>query len=204
MNYLEALNFRHACKLFDSEKQISEEEKKLILEFGRQSPSSFGLEPWHFLVISNHELREKMKPACWNQAQITSSSFVVVYLSYLPHNFRGETPFLQQRIKRKAKAEEQYKFYLNLVTTFLSAQNTQEWVKRQSYIPLANMMTGAASLGIDTCPMEGFEVEKLRPILAPHVDWNQFDISAIVAFGYRKNEQPNHIREEISSVISYV
>lgn len=204
MNFLEALNFRHACKLFDTNKQISDKDKNLILEFGRQSPSSFGLEPWHFLVISDQSLREKIKSASWNQEQVTSSSFIVVYLSYLPHNFRGESILIKQRVARKAFDEDKQKFYINLVTTFLSAQNTHEWAKRQTYIAMANMLTGAASLGIDSCPMEGFEYERIKPLLAEYVDWNNLDIVALAAFGYRKNEQPKHVREEFSSVVTYV
>lgn len=204
MNFLESLNFRHACKLFDPSKNINDHDRNLILEFGRNSPSSFGIEPWHFLVISDKNLRTQIKPACWNQEQITSSSFIVVYLSYLPHHFRGDTAFLRQRLTRWNSDEEKYKFYLNMVTSFLAAQNTQEWAKRQTYIALANMMTGAASLGIDSCPIEGFEAEKLKPILSEYADWNQLDLSAIAAFGYRKNEQPKKIRENVSSVCSYI
>lgn len=204
MNFLEAMEFRHACKIFDETKKISEEQKKLILEYGRQSPSSFGLEPWHFLVITDKDLREKIKGACWNQEQVTSSSFVVVYLSYLPHNFRGETTFLKQRLSRRGFDESRYRFYFNMVETFLAAQNTEEWAKRQSYIPMANMMTGAATLGIDSCPMEGFEVEKLKPVLANYVDWNNFAPVALAAFGYRKNEQPKKVREDISSLVTSI
>lgn len=204
MDFLDALAFRHACKVFDMNQNISDGDKKLILEFGRNSPSSFGIEPWHFLVISDKNLRAQIKPACWNQEQITSSSFVVIYLSYLPHHFRGDTPFLKQRLTRLNQDEGKYKFYLNLVTSFLAAQNTQEWAKRQTYIALANMMTGAASLGIDSCPIEGFEVEKLKPILAEYVDWNNLDLAAIAAFGHRKNEQPKKIRENLSSVFSFI
>ena len=204
MDFLEAMNFRHATKSFDKNKKISEANKQAIVEFGRLSPSSFGIEPWHFLVVSSQELREKIKPACWNQDQLTSSSFVVIYLSYLPHHFRGDTPFLKQRLMRRSRDEERYLPFLNMVTTYLSAQNTGEWAKRQSYIPLANMMTGAASLGIDSCPIEGFEVEKIKPLLANHVDWNKFDITAITAFGYRAAEQTPRFREDSSSVVTHI
>lgn len=204
MNFLNALQYRHACKIFDENKKISEENQNLIIEFGRLSPSSFGLEPWHFLVISNDKLREQMRGACWNQIQITSSSFIVVFLSYLPHFFRGETEFLKQRLHRRCPEEEKFKFYLNLVMTYLTAQNTEEWAKRQTYLALSNMLTGAASLGIDSCPIEGFEAEKLKPILADYVNWNDLSPVAIAAFGYRLNEQSKKIRENTSSVVTYI
>ncbi|BBH54460.1 NAD(P)H-dependent oxidoreductase [Fluviispira sanaruensis] len=204
MEFLEALSLRHACKVFDESRTVSEEDKRLIVEFGRQSPSSFGIEPWHFLVISDKNLRERLKPACWNQAQITTSSFIVVYLSYLPYHFRGDTPFLKQRLWRRSQDNERYKIMLDKVTDFLAAQDTQEWAKRQVYIPLANMLTGATTLRIDSCPIEGFDSEKLKPLLVEYINWNTFDLVAISAFGYRINEQPKKIREEVSSVITYI
>ena len=81
MNYLEILKFRHACKIFDESKKISAGEFDFILEAGRLSPSSTGLEQWDFLVVQNKELREKIKAVSWNQAQITSCSHLVVILA---------------------------------------------------------------------------------------------------------------------------
>ena len=81
MNYLEILKFRHACKIFDESKKIGAGEFDFILEAGRLSPSSTGLEQWDFLVVQNKELREKIKAVSWNQAQITSCSHLVVILA---------------------------------------------------------------------------------------------------------------------------
>ena len=81
MNYLEILKFRHACKVFDESKKISAGEFDFILEAGRLSPSSTGLEQWDFLVVQNEELRQKIREASWNQVQITSCSHLVVILA---------------------------------------------------------------------------------------------------------------------------
>lgn len=204
MEFLQAMQFRHATKAFDKTKQVNQENQKAILEFARLSPSSFGLEPWHFLVVSQPDLREQIKLACWNQDQITSSSFIVILLSYLPHHFRANSDFLRERIFRKSLTEERYRSYHDLVVSYLAAQNTQEWAKRQTYIALANMMTGAASLGVDSCPIEGFEPEKLKPVLAKYVDWNKFDLSVIAAFGHRAKDQPPLSREPSVSVVTYL
>ena len=80
-SFMEAMDFRHACKVFDDTKKINDEDLKYILEIGRKSPSSFGMEPWKFLVITNDELREKIRPLCWNQPQITTSSHLVIILA---------------------------------------------------------------------------------------------------------------------------
>ncbi len=204
MNFKDSMQFRHACKAFDLNQKISPEDEAAILDFGRMSPSSFGIEPWHFLVLKEASLREKLHKACWDQVQITSSSFVVVYLTYLPHHFRGDTDLLRQRLWRRSLEEARYQTILQRVQTYLAEQNTLEWAKRQSYIALANMMTGAASLGIDSCPMEGFHSEKVKAVLCDVVDWHTFDVSMLCAFGHRVKEQNPHIREPIESVMTCV
>lgn len=200
MKFIEAMHFRHACKMFDPSKTINSIEQNLILEFGRLSPSSFGIEPWHFLVINNLKLRETIKPACWNQAQITDASFVVLYLSWLPNQFRRDSSVMRQRLWRLSVEEKRYQAYQNVVIDYLIEQNTGDWAKRQVYIALANMMTGAASLGIDSCPMEGFQADKLKILLKDHVDWNLFDPVVLCAFGYRAGNQTKQTREQLEKV----
>ena len=204
MKFIEAMNFRHACRLFDSTKKIDEETKKLIIEFGRLSPSSTGLEPWHFVVISDEKLRERMKPACANQMQITSSCFVVVYLSFLPWHFERESEFLNQRIGRRHFDSEKHKAVIENAISYLIDKDASEWTRRQTYIPLANMMTGAASLGVDSCPMEGFNPKLLKEVLDFYIDFKKYDIAVLCAFGYRKQESSKKIRESLESIATFI
>lgn len=81
--FMEAMDFRHACKIFDETKKISSDDLNFILEAGRKSPSSFGQEPWKFLVITNPELKAKIRPFCWDQPQITTCSIVYFFLKFL-------------------------------------------------------------------------------------------------------------------------
>ena len=200
MTFLEAMQFRHACKAFDPQKKVSTADQNTILEFGRLSPSSFGLEPWHFIVLNDSDLREKIKPACWGQAQITDASFVVLYLSRLPHNFRHGSIYMRERISRRSQNEEQFQAAEKRITQYLAEQNTQDWAKRQTYIALANMMTGAASLGIDSCPIEGFFANDIKQILKSQIDWNCFDLSVLAAFGYRAGARSQCFRESIANI----
>jgi len=78
---LKAFHERHACKLFDDKKKIPKEDFDFLLEIGRLSPSSFGMEHWKFLVITSQDLKEKLRPVCWNQPQITTCSHLVAYLA---------------------------------------------------------------------------------------------------------------------------
>ena len=77
-NFLDAMQKRHACKLFDNTKRISKEKLELILEYGRLSPSSFGMEPWRFLIVQSQETKEKLQPFCWDQPQIATCSDLVL------------------------------------------------------------------------------------------------------------------------------
>jgi nitroreductase len=155
-------------------------------------------------VISNQVLRDQLRPFCWNQVQITSASFIVIYLVKQAYNFRTDNEFIKQRLWRRSLSDERYQMISKLVANYLSEQNTLEWAKRQSYIALANMLTGAASLGIDSCPIEGFESESVKKVLADYVDWSQYDTSVIAAFGYRMNLQPEKIRESTNSIATFI
>ena len=104
MNYLEILKFRHACKIFDESKKIGAGEFDFILEAGRLSPSSTGLEQWDFLVVQNKELREKIKAVSWNQAQITSCSHLVVVLAKVKEIKFGSS-YVDKMIARRAGKE---------------------------------------------------------------------------------------------------
>ena len=204
MNFIEAMNFRHACKIFDPQKKVSLSDQQKILEFGRLSPSSFGMEPWHFLVINNAEIRQRLRPTCWNQAQVTESSFIIVYLARLSHEFRRDSELMRERLWRRTQNEASYQQFQNRVIDYLSEQNTDEWAKRQTYLALANMMTGAASLGIDSCPMEGFHRETLKEALKDYVNWKSFDPVALCAFGYRAGPQTPRFREPLEKISTLI
>jgi len=203
--FLEAMNFRHACKVFDENKKIESEDLDFILEVGRLSPSSFGMEPWKFLVVQNQELKEKLRPFCWNQPQITTCSDLVVILSKID-DLKPQNEYVGKMFARRNLSQENYEKYLNLYANHLSHtmssdENILAWGARQCYIALGNMMSGAASIGIDSCPIEGFEKEKIEEIL--QLDSSRYQLAVIVAFGYRINEQSEKLRLNKEEIVSY-
>lgn len=203
--FLEAMNFRHACKVFDENKKIESEDLDFILEVGRLSPSSFGMEPWKFLVVQNQELKEKLRPFCWNQPQITTCSDLVVILSKID-DLKPQNEYVGKMFSRRNLSQENYEKYLNLYANHLSHtmssdENILAWGARQCYIALGNMMSGAASIGIDSCPIEGFEKEKIEEIL--QLDSSRYQLAVIVAFGYRINEQSEKLRLNKEEIVSY-
>ncbi|MCK9453788.1 MAG: NAD(P)H-dependent oxidoreductase [Sulfurimonas sp.] len=201
----EAMDFRHACKLFDENRKISDKEIREILEAGRKSPSSFGMEPWKFLVITNEELKSKIRPHCWNQPQITSCSHLVVILAAI-ESVRPESGVVEKRFSRREMSKEQLDFYTNKYSTHLSKtlssdENILCWTARQTYIAAANMMTCAATLGIDSCPIEGFDKDDVERVL--ELDVSKYQLSLILPFGYRVNAQSSQLRLPFEEVVEF-
>ncbi|WP_321315344.1 NAD(P)H-dependent oxidoreductase [Halarcobacter sp.] len=204
--FMEAMDFRHACKAFDETKKISDEDMTYILETGRKSPSSFGMEPWKFLVITNEELKAKLRPACWDQVQITSCSHLVIILAAIDA-VKPESGVPRKKFGRREMPEEKYEFYLNLYANHLaqtlsSNENIYSWTARQTYIAAGNMMTAAAIKGIDSCPIEGFEKEKVEEILG--LDTTKYQLSLVLPFGYRVNPQSEQQRDKLEDVVEYI
>ncbi len=202
----EAMEFRHACKIFDETKKIDEEELNFILEAGRKSPSSFGMEPWKFLVITNEELKAKVRPFCWNQPQITTCSHLVILLAAI-EDVKPQSGEPIRKFARREMPQEKLDFYegiysSHLENTLSSDENIFSWTARQTYIAAGNMMTAAAIKGIDSCPVEGFEKENLENLL--ELDTSKFQVSVVLPFGYRVNEQSSQLREKFEDVVEFI
>lgn len=211
---MQAFQFRFATKQFDPQKNISDEDFNTILEAGRLSPSSLGLEPWKFVVVQNKVLRDKLKAYSTGATkQLESAShFVLIfarknvtgYSDYVKHimqdvkHYEASTiPTAQQRIDT---------FQGNFHITD-NARTLYDWASKQTYIALGNMMTTAALLGIDSCPMEGFNLDKVTQLLADEgiLDTTQFGISVMAAFGYRASEPPKEkVRQPHEDIIEWI
>ena len=206
MNFLEIMDYRHACKEFDSSKKISDENIHTILEVARKSPSSFGMEPWKFLVITNEKLKEQIRPLCWNQVQITSCSHLVIVLAKI-QDVKPQSGIPLKRFSRRDMPAEKLDFYIDLYSKHLSKtlssdENIYSWTSKQTYLAVANMMSCAASLKIDSCPIEGFEKENLEELL--ELDTSKYQVSIVLPFGYRKNSQSKQLRLAFDEVVEFI
>lgn len=212
---LDAFNFRHACKEFDADKKIGAEDFELILEAGRLSPSSFGFEPWRFVVIQDMALREKLLTVTWGaKKQFPTASHAIAILvrkgdmrydsDYLQHFMREVKHLSDEAIKTRTGVFRN--FQENEFKLLESERTLFDWACKQAYIALANMMTGAAMIGIDSCPIEGFDMAGAEKILsdAGILNPHHFGLAVMVAFGYRKNPQPEKTRQAMSQVVQWV
>jgi nitroreductase len=158
---LDALNWRYATKKFDPAKTIAPEAWSALEDALVLTPSSYGLQPWKFLVVTSPELKEKLKPLSWNQAQVTDCSHYVVFTIKKNLTAADVDRFVARTAEVRGMPIESIAGYRNMMVSDVvngaRSFNVNEWATRQAYIALGNFMTSAALLGIDTCPMEGIE-----------------------------------------------
>lgn len=187
-DHLKALEERYACKAMNGE-QIPEDALQRILEAARLAPTSSGLQPFSILVISNQELKEKLKPLAWNQPQITSCSHLLVFAAwdtYTEERINGMFDLTNEVRGFTNEGWEAYRQKLLSVYPGRDAQVNFEHAARQAYIALMAAMTQAAVEGIDSTPMEGFSPEGVDELLG--LPAKGLRSAVILPLGYRDAE----------------
>lgn len=212
-----AYQFRHACKEFDPTQIIPAELFQFILETGRLSPSSFGLEPWKFLVIQNLELREKIKALSWGAfGKLPDASHFVICLTRTEKDLDPYGAYIREEIMADTQQlapefidarSERMATYLKDDLKATTPRALRDWAARQVYIPIGNMMTTAAIFGVDSCPIEGFSPDKINALLDDYdlLESDRFTTTCMVAFGYRKADPTfPKTRRTIEQVVQWV
>jgi nitroreductase len=206
---LKQLQWRYATKKFDSTRKISAEDWKTLEQALVLAPSSCGLQPWKFIVVTDPEVRQKLLPASWGQRQVVDASHLVVFLG----KNLVDGPDIDALMKRTAQvrgvpAESLEPFRQMVIGTVkaLTPEENERWNARQVYIALGQFMAAAAMLGIDTCPMEGFEHPKYDEILGlKHTGYHSL---VLCPAGYRSAEDKYaglaKVRFEAKDVIQHI
>ncbi|HEY5714643.1 MAG TPA: NAD(P)H-dependent oxidoreductase [Candidatus Gracilibacteria bacterium] len=176
------LQWRYATKQFDPEKKISDQDFQTLLEALILTPSSYGLQPWKFVVVQDPELRAKLVPHSWNQRQIVEASHLIVLCrlqnideKYIDHYVQtiaqkrtahAKGTDHDQALKAMMESLGSYKeMMVGGVLKGMDDTSRAQWAEKQVYIALGNLMTVAATMHIDACPMEGFDPQKYDEIL---------------------------------------
>jgi len=187
---LECLNWRYATKKFDPNQIIPNSTWQTLSESLVLTPSSYGIQPWKFWVITNQELKEKLKPLSWNQAQVTDCSHFVVFSIHInlttDHIDRFIERISEVRVVSTGSIEDYRNIMVNDVIYGARSLIVNEWSTRQTYIALGNFMTSAALLGVDTCPMEGLEPANYDRVLG--LSSKGYATVVACAAGYRAND----------------
>ena len=199
MTFLEAMQSRFACKFYSDEK-IEEDEILSILEYGRLTPTSFGLEMWSFHVVENQAMREQLFHACFDQGSVLSAPFSIITLCRPPSFLHPDGPYVKARGERfpgeLSLFVEDYRPYYE----FLAEEGRLEcWSRSQGYLAVANMMTGAAALGIQSCAIEGFDEEAVLTLLG--LDKKEWMVSMVIPFGYPAEPERPKIRASLDELV---
>ena len=211
---LDILNFRHACKEFDSSKKISDSDFEIILKGGQLSPSSMGIEPWKFLVIQNESLREELATVSWGgKKQIPSCSHLVILLSRMPKELKHDSSYIHHLLtdvkQMPQEAIENFKGVVKMIEDTRFQNNEQALLNYsclQTYIAAANMMTVSAMQQIDSCAMGGYDQEAVEEILIKYnlLNKDEFYLTLMIAFGYRINEPTPKTRQSLNDLVVWV
>lgn len=162
------LEWRYATKKFDPNKKIHPNDLNSLLEVLRLAPSSYGLEPWKFVVVDDPKLRVQLKVHSWNQPQITDASNLIVLCVLKKIDVSYVKSFVKRMAEIRGVTQESLAQYEGMMTSFVSVKSPEwlsEWMKRQVYIALGMLLSECARRKIDTCPMEGFDPQKFDEIL---------------------------------------
>lgn len=163
MNFTDIVQSRYAVKSFDGQK-VSSEQLEALLELIRHTPTSFNVQPWRAIVIEDDERKQALLESSWNQPSITSCSHLFVFCANT--DLSGLTDRLAKRVAEAGTPPEKVDAYINVVREFIDAlPDKLAWAQRQTYIALAHGILGARSLGLDSCPMEGFLPDQYSRIL---------------------------------------
>lgn len=183
---LAALHFRYATKQFDPERKIAAETWEVLEQALVLAPSSFGLQPWKFIVINDPELRARLRQHSWNQSQITDAARLVVFTTRTDMTEPDVDRFMNRLAAVQERDPATLDGYRNIVVSFAAAMNREArhaWNARQTYIALGQFMTSAAMVGVDTCPIEGFDPAGYDEVL--ELDGSGYTTSVACAAGYR-------------------
>lgn len=204
-----ALKWRYATKQFDPSRTIPHEAFHTLEESLRLAPSSFGLQPWHFIVVTNPELRKQLRVHSWNQPQVTEASHLVVITSRTTVDDETIDTFIHSTAEARGQKPADLAGYRQMISGFvghLREHNAIEaWTTRQSYLALGVLLSSAAMLGIDACPLEGIDPTEYNKLLG--LQDTPFSTRVACALGYRTStdtyaEAPK-VRYSYETVLSH-
>ena len=207
--FLASLEWRYATKAFDTRK-LPDATWAALEESLRLTPSSYGLQPWKFIVVNDPTLRTKLRPVSWNQSQVTDASHLVVFARRTEVTETDVNEFFNQMVSERqadaTKLEPYRQMMLGGVVNGKDASAQKDWAARQLYIALGQLMGAAAAMAIDTCPLEGIDPDAYTEILG--LKGSGYEVVVACAVGYRSAEDKyagmKKIRFPAARVISRV
>ncbi len=186
MNLIESLKWRYATKRFAAGRTVSAEDLRTLKEAVNLSASSFGLQPYRVVIVSDPAMKQQLRAASYDQAQLTESSHVFVFAAMKAMPPAHIDTFLDRMAEIRHTPREQlngFGDYMKGAVAGQSAEATEQWNKRQAYIGLGTLLAAAAELRLDACPMEGFDAGAYDRLLG--LEERGLTATVIAPIGYR-------------------
>ena len=184
-NIIDAMKWRYSVNKFDVNKKLTEEELNTLLEALILSPSSYGLQPWKFIVVTNPDIRTKLQEAGYGQPKITESSHLIVFAVEKNINEKLVENYINSVSKIRGVPVENLKGYSDMITGAILSRTPEQkenWATKQVYLALGVLIASAATLDIDVGPMEGFDANKFDEILGLEKIGLKSKVVAVVGF----------------------
>ncbi len=184
---LEQLNWRYATKQFDPNRKINAQDLATLEDVLQLTPSSGGLQPWKFIVVTDPDVRQRLRAASYGQAQVTDASHLIVFAAKKNFNEANVDAHINQVARAQGISPETLAPLRNMlvggIVQSLDEKSRDAWARNQVYIALGNLLTSAALLGIDAAPMEGFDRAQYDQILG--LSEQGLATAVVAAVGYR-------------------
>jgi nitroreductase len=163
---LEQLNWRYAVKQFDPSRKLSAEQWQTLQEALVLTPTSFGLQPWHAVVVTDQATKDKFPPLAWNQQQPKDASHVVVIAARVGVNAGDVDALMARTAEVRGVSVESLAGYAGMIKGFIpQVPNPDAWCAKQAYIACGTLLAAAALIGVDACPMEGIDAAAVDQLL---------------------------------------
>ena len=192
------MEFRHACRRFRVDLAVSEDEVAFIIEAGRLSPSSLGLEPWHFVVVRDPGVKAQVQAAAGGQEHVGHNAVLIAVLAK-KSDLVPESDYVKSIFRRLGQEQE-----ADLGAAFAALSKETDivsWAVTQCHIAAANMMTAAAYCEIDSCPVGNFDNDRVLTALGLEKD--RFEVALLIPFGHRAHPAPARLRQPLNAIVEY-
>lgn len=190
---------RHACHLFQSGRVIPAEDLECVLEAGRLSPSSFGLEPWRFVVLTSPRHKLALQAACFQQPQVGTASCVIVILAKIA-DLHPDSAYAQALLSREYPGA-QLPAALENYRNFHRHTDVAAWSISQCHIAATSMMLAASAIGLDSCAIGGFLPDEVKQLLG--ITPGSHEVALVLPLGYCAEAAGEKLRLPLVDLVEY-
>jgi len=188
MSLINALKWRSATKKFNTTKQVSQEDLEKLIEVANLAPTSGGMQPFKLVVVKNKSLQESLVEDSYNQTQVAEASHILVFA--IEENMDGLVDrYISRAMEARNMTKEDLQGFADSMNYYIGSMDPEtkaQWAKTQAFISLGMVMSAAAEMQIDSCPMEGFIPENYQNKLG--LKSENVKPVVILPIGYRSEE----------------